>query len=194
MFKAAETVNNERVLPGFRWQREQADSLAEIRPATGERAAFITAALSTSPRAPKHRHVRSAWMNRCKHLSCLSGPQRHSLVVIYLSLSLSFSSVFSPPVLESICAHHYLALCSECWQNVLSLTHTSQRQWRKVHWNQFYKINKWIVEVFGLWGDHHFKTGYLKKMKNMISKAIEVRVGDGLRHMSCAHFAGRLIN
>lgn len=147
VFRAAATVNNELVLSGFRRQWEWADSLAEIRPATRERGAFITAALSTSLRAPKHRHVRSAWMSRCKHLSCLSRPRSHSLVV-HLSLSLSlFASVFSPPDLESICAHHYLALCSESWQNVLSLMHTSQRQWRKVHWNQLYKINKWLTRL-----------------------------------------------
>lgn len=119
VFSVATTVNNELVLPSFRQQWEQADSLPEIKLATGERDAFITTALSTSPRAPKHRHVRCAWMSKCKHLFCLSWPRRHSLVV-HLTLFLSlFASVFSPPVLESICAHHCLALCSESWQNVL---------------------------------------------------------------------------
>lgn len=57
VFSVATTVNNELALPGFRLQWEQADSLPEIKLATGERAAFITTALSTSPRAPKHRHA-----------------------------------------------------------------------------------------------------------------------------------------
>lgn len=93
ILRTSTRVNNETALPGSADSRI-ADRLAEIRLVCEKRAAFITAALSTSPRAHKHRHVRSAWMSRCKHLSCLSRPRRHSLVV-HLSLSPS-ASVFLP--------------------------------------------------------------------------------------------------
>lgn len=173
IFRTTTRVNNEKVLPGSADSRI-ADRLAEIRLVSEKWAAFITVALSTSPRAHKHRHVHSAWMSRCKHLSCLSRPRRHSLVV---HLSVSLCLCFSPPVLESICAHHYLALCSESWQNVPSCTSPRGSVGR------FAEISciKIMVAAFEPWADCHFK---IKDTKNKSKALKSVQETDCiLRHM-----------
>lgn len=105
IFRTTKALNNEVVFPGLSTVEWSMDSQSQ-----GWLLRFIISAFSTSLRARKHRHVRAAWMNRCKHLFCLFRPPRHSLAILHsFSSSVAFR-FFSPSVCKFVSFSTYRSL------------------------------------------------------------------------------------